>query len=123
MTARKRFKRRVRDRAAKTGESYAVARANLARRLEQEPNMAATHDPTRFASPQGIEVDMPHGWRADTSWTDPTRIATFVDAADPASRTVGIMVGPIDGRSLDMVAENIRGGYERPGVGSVAVTP
>jgi predicted kinase len=43
MTARKRFKRRVRERARKTGESYTAALAQL-RRPEQERSMAEQRD-------------------------------------------------------------------------------
>src|SRR2546428_13594681 len=40
MTAKKRFKRRVRDRAGKTGESYTAALAHVRHRPEQEQSMS-----------------------------------------------------------------------------------
>jgi Mrp family chromosome partitioning ATPase len=40
MTAKKRFKRRVRDRARKTGESYTAALAHVRHRPEQEQSMS-----------------------------------------------------------------------------------
>jgi hypothetical protein len=50
MTARKGFKRHVRDRASKTGESYTAALAHLRRRLEQEQTVL---NPTMSAAELG----------------------------------------------------------------------
>jgi predicted kinase len=55
MTAKKRFKRRVRDRARKTGESYTAALAHVRHRPEQEQSMsdqvsAAHNEPSSAAS-------------------------------------------------------------------------
>src|SRR5205823_14550059 len=61
MTARKRFKRRVRARAAKTGESYAVARRHLDHRPGQEPNVPEFRTVTNTL--HGFAVDLPEGWR------------------------------------------------------------
>lgn len=58
MTANKRLKRRVRDRARKTGESYTAALAHVRHRPEQEH---AVPDPTTTANAPILVVSGPSG--------------------------------------------------------------
>jgi predicted kinase len=53
MTAKKRFKRRVRDRARKTGESYTVALAHVRHRPEQEQSMSDQASEARRGTDNG----------------------------------------------------------------------
>lgn len=62
MTAKKRFKRHVRDRARKTGESYTAALAHARRRPEQERAMSEqTTDPAPVAPAPIVVVAGPAG--------------------------------------------------------------
>lgn len=114
MTARKRFKQRVRARAAKTGEPYTVARRHLEVRPDKEPTMPETMTITNTL--HGFALQLPEGWRevppdiTASHW----QVATFRDEA--GRLTAGLLLTPAQGRSIADIAEEIRSGYEANGV-------
>jgi hypothetical protein len=117
MTARKRFKQRVRARAAKTGEPYTVARRHLEVRPDKEPTVPETMTITDTL--HGFALELPKGWRevppdvTATHW----QVATFRDQA--GRLTAGLVLTPAQGRSVADIAEAARSGYEADGVGSL----
>jgi hypothetical protein len=60
MTAKKDFKRRVRERQAKTGESYTAARAQVLERADREPPFSVVElvDATNEAHELGFKCDV-----------------------------------------------------------------
>jgi hypothetical protein len=82
MTARKHFKRRVRERALRTGESYSAALRHLRHPVpEEQPDMQWQRvEKTDF----GYAVQVPHGWveRQPDLRNSPWETARFVDPAD-----------------------------------------
>src|SRR5688500_11014528 len=62
MTARKRLKRLVRARSARTGESYAAARRHLRRNVQEDTEVS---EPTRLIEKPafGYALEVPASWR------------------------------------------------------------
>jgi hypothetical protein len=70
MTAKKNFKRLVRARARKTGESYAAAFRSLQKKVPEEPSMAAAASASpplrRVEKPElGFALSFPDDWREE----------------------------------------------------------
>jgi hypothetical protein len=81
MTANKNFKRRVRDRACRTGESYTAALRHLRRIDAKERSMQWQ----RVEKPTfGYAVEVPEGWeeRPPDLRNSPWETARFVDPTD-----------------------------------------
>src|SRR5688500_16995894 len=113
MTARKRFKRRVRARAAKTGESYMVARRLLEHRCGLEQALSESNTITDQL--HGFALDLPEGWnRVDPSVTaSHWQVAAFDGSEEHAHRYAALLILPTGGRSLDEIATSAVSTYEK----------
>ena len=121
MTERKRFKRRVRSRAAKTGESYMVARRLLEHRSGQEHTLSETNTITDQL--HGFSLDLPAGWkRVDPSVTaSHWQVAAFDGSGEHAHRYAALLILPTRGRSLDEVATSAVSAYTKSRVEGLEV--
>lgn len=115
MTARKRFKQRVRARAAKTGESYAVARRQLDHRPGQEPKVPEFRNVTNTL--HGFAIDLPEGWREvppealATHW----QVASF-EAGDGSGAGAAVLASPSGDQPAAVIAAATRAAYEAQGM-------
>jgi len=130
MTAKKRFKRRVRDRAAKTGESYTAALAHVRRRPEQEHPMlydtiGATYTTTRQTEPRiaaqlwaalGDARTVLNVGAGTGSYEPPDREVTAVEpsAVMRAQRPAGAARTPRPAERLDVTRRGRRGSGHPP---------
>jgi hypothetical protein len=114
MTANKHFKRRVRERARRTGESYTAALSNLRRSDVQEQLMQWQ----RIEKPDfGFAVHVPQDWdeRPPNLKNSPWETARFVQPAD-RRHSVIVFRSPLRrGRDANEVAENARASLENLG--------
>jgi hypothetical protein len=62
MTTQKRFKRRVRERMSKTGESYAAARSHVARTRDRVRATADLSSATELVSDERLREATGRGW-------------------------------------------------------------
>ncbi|HEX6470851.1 MAG TPA: hypothetical protein VF069_17250 [Streptosporangiaceae bacterium] len=122
MTANKHFKRRVRERARRTGESYTAALSHLRRSDAQEVTMRWQRiEKTEF----GYAVHVPEGWqeRQPDLKNSPWETARFVDPADRRHSVIVFrgmaMPGPL--RAVE-VAERVRTSLEGAGFGDFAIS-
>lgn len=137
MTANKHFKRRVRERARRTGESYTAALRVL--RHSQGPERAQTqekamrelpitegtrwerHDVPEF----GYSISLPAGWqrRAPDLRNSPAETARFVDPSD-RQHSVIVFRHPVrPGRTPLDVAAGAQSALEAAHYGDFRITP
>ena len=121
MTANKNFKRRVRDRARRTGESYTAALRHLRQLDVKEPTVQWQRiEKTDF----GYAISVPEGWteRPPDLKNSPLETARFGEETD---RRHGVTVfrGPVrPGRTAAEIAELARPSLEHAGFVDFVVT-
>lgn len=113
MTERKRFKRRVRSRAAQTGESYMVARRLLEHRSGLERTLSETNTITDQL--HGFSLELPAGWkRVDPSVTaSHWQVAAFDGSEEHAHRYAALLILPTGDRSLDEIVNSAVSTYTK----------
>ncbi|MCO5997587.1 hypothetical protein [Actinoallomurus rhizosphaericola] len=107
MTANKNFKRRVRERARRTGESYTAALRHL-RRTEAEEQSVEWQ---RIEKPDfGYAVQVPRDWqeREPNLRNSPWETARFVDPRDRRHSLIVFRQPTRPGRSAAEIAEGVR---------------
>src|SRR5690348_17543952 len=99
MTAGKNFKRRVRERARRTGESYTAALRHL-RSSEQTVEVSAMNWQRVEKTTYGFAIFVPEGWveREVDLRNSPWETARFVDPAD-RRHSVIVFRNPVGPRS------------------------
>jgi hypothetical protein len=105
MTANKHFKRRVRDRARRTGESYTAALRHLRQSEEEQPMQWRRIEKTDF----GYAVHVPQAWeeRPPNLKNSPWETARFDESADHR-RSAVVFRGPTrPGRTVEELIENV----------------
>jgi len=119
MTARKRFKQRVRARAAKTGESYSVARRHLDHRSGQEPRVPEHTTVTNTL--HGFVVNLPATWREvpPEALATPWQVAAFEDDRGNSGSGAVVLVTPSQGQNATAIAAVTRAAYEANGMSPV----
>jgi hypothetical protein len=121
MTANKNFKRRVRERAGRTGESYTAALRHL-RRIDAREHAMQWQ---RIAKPDyGYAVHVPHGWdeRPPNLKNSPWETARFGDPAD-RQHLVIVFRGPArPGSTAAETAEVVQVSLEAAGFGDFQIT-
>jgi hypothetical protein len=121
MTANKRFKRRVRDRARRTGESYTAALRHL-RRIDAREHAVQWQ---RIDKPDfGYAIHIPDGWeeRPPDLRNSPLETARFVDPADRRHSVIVFRGMPRPGRTAAEVAEQVRTPLQAAGFGDFEIT-
>lgn len=114
MTANKHFKRRVRERARRTGESYTAALSNLRRLDAQERPMQWQ----RIEKPDfGYAVHVPGGWseRPPDLKNSPWETARFHQPDDRRHSVIVFRAPLARGRDARQVAENAQISLEHSG--------
>lgn len=120
MTANKHVKRRVRERARRTGESYTAALRHLRRSDDEERAMQWQ----RIEKPEfGYAVQVPEGWeeRPPDLKNSPTETARFADPGDRRHHVVVHRGFLRLGLTPVAVAERVRGRLEKVGFGDFRV--
>lgn len=121
MTANKNVKRRVRERARRTGESYTAALRHL-RRIEAREHLMSWE---RIEKPEfGYAVHVPQNWyeRPPDLKNSPWETARFHDRAD-ARHCVIVFRQPIrPGRGAAEIAEAVQPALEGAGFGDFQLT-
>ena len=119
MTANKHFKRRVRDRARRTGESYTAALRHLRRDPEERPVGWQRIEKAAF----GYAVQVPEGWveHPPNLKNSPFETARFIDPADRRHSVTVFRGMPQPGVSALQVAEQIQVTLEASGFGDVRI--
>lgn len=121
MTANKRFKRRVRERARRTGESYTAALRHLRRSDAQEHLMQWQ----RIEKPGfGYAVHVPQGWdeHPPDLKNSPLETARFTDPADRRHGLIVFRGMPQSGQTAAQIAERTQGPLEATGFGEFQIT-
>jgi hypothetical protein len=116
MTANKHFKRRVRERARRTGESYTSALRHLRRTEAREHEMQWQWRRIEKAE-YGYAVHIPERWseRPPVLKNSPAETARFVDAADRRHSATVFRGMPRPGRMVMEVAEQVQAVLEGEG--------
>ncbi len=123
MTAGKNFKRRVRERARRTGESYTAALRHL-RPSEQTVEVSAMNWQRVEKTTYGFAIFVPEGWveREVDLRNSPWETARFVDPAD-RRHSVIVFRNPVGPRSTAAeVALRARAALEATGFGESAIS-
>lgn len=102
MTADKKFKRLVRDRARRTGESYASARHELLRKRSEDPMNESNTG--REDSPVEVTVAAVR--------IDPTGTSPFLVLQDATSRQLPIYIGAPEATAIAFALEQVA--HDRP---------
>jgi hypothetical protein len=120
MTANKHFKRQVRERAHRTGESYTAALRHL-RRDNAEERLMQWH---RIEKPDfGYAVQIPQGWdeRPPNLKNSPFETARFVDPADRRHSVIVFRAMPRPGLTARKLAEQVQASLEAYGFGDFLI--
>ena len=98
MTAEKKFKRLVRERARRTGESYAAARRELLRKRSEQP----MGDPSSPQAQDLVEV------RAANIRTDSSTDTHFLVLQDTrADRELLVAIGPSEAAAIALALQHV----------------
>ncbi|MEV5573032.1 hypothetical protein AB0L06_23560 [Spirillospora sp. NPDC052269] len=124
MTANKNFKRRVRARARRTGESYTAALRHL--RHEDAEERPMQHTWRRVAKPEfGYALQIPDGWdeRPPNLRNSPIETARFVDPTDRRHSVIVFRAMPQPGATALDAAERVRPVLAASGFDDFQITP
>ncbi|MFD2417458.1 hypothetical protein [Amycolatopsis pigmentata] len=117
MTANKNFKRRVRERARRTGESYTAALSHL-RRLHSEEKLMRPDEWQRIEKTDfGYAVLIPQGWaeRPPDLKNSPWETARFIDPSDRRHSMTVFRSPTRANRTAQEAAERVRPALESSG--------
>jgi hypothetical protein len=120
MTANKHFKRRVRERARRTGESYTAALSHLRRDAEEHAMRWQRIEKSDF----GYAVQVPEGWqeRPPNLKNSPWETARFVDPADRRHSVIVFRGLPHPGLQALEVAERVQFSLKSVGFGEFHIS-
>jgi hypothetical protein len=125
MTADKHFKRKVRERSRRTGESYTAALRHLRRDI-REPAMQ--HHPVQWQRVEkpdfGYAAQVPHDWEEypPKLKNSPFETARFADPADRRHSVIVFRGMPRPGLSAAERAERVQASLEAAGFGDFEIT-
>lgn len=126
MTADKHFKRKVRERARRTGESYTAALRHLRHDPPEEPAMQ--HDPIQWQRVEkpdfGYAAHVPHDWQEypPDLKNSPFETARFADPADRRHSVIVFRLMPRPGLSAAERAERVQASLAAAGFGDFEIS-